>query len=213
MTRMITSEDDVSGVRARLVVQDNAITHLSLDADPAGLPDELIDALLPFIGLPAMTIRRNGAVADKLTDALLPPAQTGRAAPQMPAALKAAVSEVNAVAAALKASAAPVVDFVAADDVVRDAPHRVESAEPLPVPEPAPEPEPRPVTPPAPVKKRKPGPNAKYPHPGDDALEKAVKKYGSSPTRLATHFGVPNYTAGAWLHTRRQRKALEKVRG
>lgn len=58
MARIITVTDDESGVAAQIEIQAGSDGHrvrrLTVSSEaPSGLPDELVDALVPYIGLPA----------------------------------------------------------------------------------------------------------------------------------------------------------------
>lgn len=183
MSKVITVTDDGTGTTTRIEVDAQGVRRLLIESDTeSGLPDEVLSALMPYIGLPA--VRPGGkpipAVANGTPDPGEP--RMNRSAPG--AAFLAPVGDARETGERKAAT--------------------VTTLAPRPAIEPASSP-PAAAPRPEPVRRR-----TKYrTAPTDAELSKVISEIGAVPKVLAEHYGVPNTIINNWLYGwRKRQKAL-----
>lgn len=184
LSKVITVTDDGTGTTTRIEVDGQGVRRLVIESDTeSGLPDDMLSALLPYIGLPA--VRPGGKP--------IPADANGTPDPGEPTRMN---------------RSAPGAAFLAPVGDARETGERkaatVTTLAPRPAIEPASSP-PAPAPRPEPVRRR-----AKHrPAPADAELSKVISEIGAVPKDLAEHYGVPNSIISNWLYGwRKRQKAL-----
>jgi hypothetical protein len=179
MSRTIVVTDDEQQTIARIEISNGTASGhvvrrvvIETEAD-SGLPDELLDALVPYVGLPAARGHR-GMPLDALPQVANPAPDPGE--PDRRGHLSAAPTPAHH-----GAWGTPVIHSVPAPR------------------EPEPEPEPEPQRPQDPqVAPPRRGRAAKYTKPTEHDFKKVVRTIGGKRADLAKYFGVPGPIINNW---------------